>query len=315
MSSEPLTPGAADGPGGEPGESGGSSAVRTFVGLFVVPLLVVLICVGVFIGFGWIAYEHQDVDDYLNDLRSSWRPRRAQAAYELGKILVADPDALAGRPDVRQEVRRLFEESEEGEIRRYLALVLGHTRDREALPLLERALAETEDSQSRIYLLWSLGAIGDPGAVPALAASLADEDAGIRKTAAFALGQLGDPAVAGRLEALLEDGVADVRWNAALALTRLGSTAAVPELYRMLDRRLTDRVPGITAEQQEDAMVGAIRALVVAEGRRAETELRRAASEDPSLKVRQAALEALAALEAAAEPAGADAGGAAAASR
>ena len=34
-----------------------TSALRSFMGLFVVPLLVVLACVAVFIGFGWIAYD------------------------------------------------------------------------------------------------------------------------------------------------------------------------------------------------------------------------------------------------------------------
>ena len=77
--------------------------LRAFFGLFLVPLLVVLVCVGVFVGFGWLAYDRQDVGDYLNDLRSSWKPRRAQAAYELAKVLIADPEALAGRPESRQE--------------------------------------------------------------------------------------------------------------------------------------------------------------------------------------------------------------------
>ena len=80
------------------GEEDQPSALRTFLGLFLVPLLVVLACVAVFIGFGWIAYDRQSTSDYLNDLRSSWKPRRAQAAYELSKILTADPDALDEEP-------------------------------------------------------------------------------------------------------------------------------------------------------------------------------------------------------------------------
>ena len=37
-------------------ESGGP--LRTFVGLFLVPLLVVFLCVAVFIGFGWNIYHY-----------------------------------------------------------------------------------------------------------------------------------------------------------------------------------------------------------------------------------------------------------------
>src|SRR6185295_20296642 len=64
-------------------EQAGSSALRSFLGLFVVPLMVVILCVAVFIGFGWIAYDKQSTTDYLNDLQSWWKPRRVQAAYEL----------------------------------------------------------------------------------------------------------------------------------------------------------------------------------------------------------------------------------------
>jgi len=53
-----------------------SGPLRVVFGLIVVPLLVVLLCVGVFIGFGWIAYDRQTTTDYLNDLQSWWKPRR-----------------------------------------------------------------------------------------------------------------------------------------------------------------------------------------------------------------------------------------------
>ena len=273
-------------------EEASRGPLRAFFGLFLVPLLVVLVCVGVFVGFGWLAYDKQEVGDYLNDLRSGWKPRRAQAAYELAKVLIADPQALAGSPETREELRDLFTTAEDREIQRYLALVLGYTRDPAAVPLLTAALESETDSQSRIYLLWALGANGDAGSLPALTSALAEEDAGIRKTAAYALGELGDPSVIPRLEPLLGDGTADVRWNAALALARLGSDAAVPELERMVDRDLIARVPEITPAQQEDAMISAIRALAVLRGRASLATFERLAADDPSLKVRQAAIEA-----------------------
>jgi len=271
--------------------------LRGFVGLFIVPLLVVLLCVAVFVGFGWVAYERQSVSGYLNDLRSGWRSTRAQAAYELSKILLADPEALDQEPGAKEELRKVFVEAEDPETRRYLALVLGYTRDPAAVPVLTEALDDT-DSQSRIYLLWALGTIGDPRALPSLNEALADEDAGIRKTAAFALGELGDPQSVPALLPLLEDRQADVRWNAALAVSRLGSDAGVPELERMLDRTLTSQVPDITPDQQQETMISAIRALAAVQGREALPLLKRLAEEDPSLKVRQAAIEAQKAVEA-----------------
>jgi HEAT repeat protein len=272
-------------------EEAGNSALRSFLGLFVVPLLVVVLCVAVFIGFGWIAYDKQTTTDYLNDLQSWWKPRRVQAAYELSKILVADPKALDEEPGARQEVRRLFREAQDVEMRQYLALVLGRTHDREAVPLLVEALKDPDD-KTRIYILWALGTLGDPQARAALEGALADPDAGLRKTAAFALGELGDRSVVPRLTESLDDAVADVRWNAALSLARLGSDAGLPVLETMADRRLVSQVPDITREQQEEAMVSAIRALAAVGGARYRATFDRLAKDDPSLKVRQAAIDA-----------------------
>jgi len=273
-------------------EAESSSPLRAFFGLFIIPLLVVLICVGVFVGFGWIAYDRQDLDGYLNDLRSSWRPRRAQAAYELSKILVADPEALSEQPGAAAEVRRLFLTAEDVEIKRYLALVLGYTHDPESVPVLADALAAEDDSQTRIYLLWALGRIGDSSAVPALMGELDSEDSGIRKVAAYALGELGDVAAVPRLEAMLVDGTADVRWNAALAVSRLGSREAAPVLHRMLDRELTGKIPEITPDQQEETMIGALGALARIDGSNALEIFERLAKSDPSYRVRQAAIDA-----------------------
>jgi HEAT repeat protein len=289
--SEPEVPPTSEEAVDEAGSEAGSGALRSFLGLFVVPLLVIILCVAVFIGFGWIAYDRQTTTDYLNDLQSWWKPRRVQAAYELSKILVADPRALDEEPGARREVRRLFQETREPEMRQYLALVLGRTHDREALPLLEKALDDPDD-KTRIYTLWALGTLGDPRARGALEAALADPDPGLRKTAAFALGELGDRAAVPRLAEALDDAVADVRWNAALALARLGSGAGLPVLETMVDRRLLAQVPDITREQQEEAMVSAIRALAALGGAKYRSTFDRLATEDPSLKVRQAAIEA-----------------------
>jgi HEAT repeat protein len=269
----------------------GNPALRSFLGLFVVPLLVVILCVAIFVGFGWIAYERQGTSDYLNDLQSWWKPRRVQAAYELSRILVTDPDALAQEPGAQAELRRIFQTTEDPEMRRYLALVLGRTRDPGALPLLTAAL-DDPDEESRIYALWALGALGDPAAVPELTERLDDPDPGIRKTAAYALGAVGGRSAVPRLVEALEDPVADVRWNAALSLAGLGSDAGLPVLETMVDRRHLAQVPEITREQQEEAMIGAIRALAAVGGPEARPILDRLAEDDPSLKVRQAALEA-----------------------
>jgi len=284
----PATP-VAPAPEEKPSTSG---PLRQFMGLFVVPLLVVLVCVGVFIGFGWLAYEEHTAGDYLDDLRSPWPPRRRQAAYELSRVLTVDRQALAEDPTASAELRSLYRESKDDKVRQYLAVVMGYTGDREALPLLIETVRTSPDSQSRIYALWALGGIGDPAALGVLEESLGDADPGLRKTAAFALGEMGDEAAVPALTASLDDGITDVRWNAALALARLGSDAGAPILRQMLDRKLLAQVPEITTEQQEEAMVGAIAALAAVERDGARPLLLQLEKEDPSLKVRQAAIEA-----------------------
>jgi HEAT repeat protein len=279
-----------------PPEEEGSSALRQFLGLFVVPLLVVILCVAVFIGFGWIAHDRLTTADCLNDLQSGWKPRRTQAAYELSKILTHDPKALDKEPGARDQVRRMFQASTEPEVKRYLALVLGITKDSQAAPLLTAALKDP-DATTRIYALWALDSLADPATVAPVVEALSDPDPGIRKTAAFTLGDLGDRSVVPKLQARLEDAAADVRWNAALSLVRLGDRSAVPVLETMVDRRLLAQVPDITREQQEAAMINGLAALGQVGGKEEIPVFDRIASDDPSLKVRQAAIEAKRALQ------------------
>ena len=222
---------------------------------------------------------------------------RVQAAYEMSKILVADPQALDKEPGAKAEIRRLFQEVEDPQLRQYLALVLGRTRDPLAVPLLTAALDDRDDT-TRIYALWALGTLGDPAARGRVEATLADPDPGLRKTAAFALGEIGDPAAVPPLVEALDDAVADVRFNAALSLARLGSDAGVPVLEAMLDRQLLARVPDITREQQEEVLISALAALGAVGRAEHLAAIDRLAREDPSLRVRQAAIVAGKALRA-----------------
>ena len=60
----------------------------------------------------------------------------------------------------------------------------------------------------------------------------------------------------------------------------------------MLDRRLLAQIPDITPEQQEDAMISALNALIALDAEIDGAMLDRLAADDPSYKVRQAAIEA-----------------------
>jgi len=174
-------------------------------------------------------------------------------------------------------------------VRRYLALVLGHIEDREALPLLTEA-ASDDDSRVRIYSLWAIGALADPSTLPTLKAAMSDEDPGIRKTVAFALGGFESDEVLETLSVLVQDPVADVRWNASRALAQIGSDRGVAVLEQMLDRRLLAQIPGITESQQIEAMLSALGALARIPEHADRDLIERLAEDDPSLKVRQGAI-------------------------
>ncbi len=272
-------------------EEESNPALRSFLGLFVVPLLVVLASVGVFVGFGWLAYDGSEVGDFIDDLSHGWKPRRTQAAYELSKILLADPQALAEDPGAQIKVRTLFAETDDTAIRRYLALVLGYTGDRDAVPALLEA-AEGDDPQLRIYSLWALGVMGDERAQDQLIAALDDNDPGVRKIAAHALGEIRTPRAEAALVEVLDDQVADVRWNAAQTLAVLGSDAGLNVLLEMTDRERVAATPEIEPEQIEDVMIAGVEALARLDSPQAAAAIE-ALTDDPSLKVRDAARTAL----------------------
>jgi hypothetical protein len=56
---------------------------RAVVQFFLVPLLVVAVCVGVFFLFSLLTFEHKSPADYLADVRGGAANQRWQSAFEL----------------------------------------------------------------------------------------------------------------------------------------------------------------------------------------------------------------------------------------
>jgi HEAT repeat protein len=128
------------------------------------------------------------------------------------------------------------------------------------------------------------------------------DDPGIRKMAVYALGALPGDAQLPTLRTALHDSVADVRWNAAVALGRHGSAEAVPVLGQMLDRRYVEQAVRRDVRQDEDVdpvadvMISGLRAAAALRADTLRESIETLSRRDPSLKVRQAALEALKAM-------------------
>jgi hypothetical protein len=269
-------------------------AGRLLVQFFVIPLFVVGVAVFVFWLFGAIAVDRKTAAELLNDVRTGSRNQRWQSAFELTKKLPALTDP-AERAAFSAAALRAYEGAgnDDPRVRRYLTLVLGRLGDPKAVPLLESAL-DDKDAETRLYALWALALIGNPSSAPRVRPLLESEDAGIRKTAAYAAGRMEDGEAVPALKKLLSDPVTDVRWNAALALATLDDRSGRDVLAGMCDREALRGTPGLSAEQQEDALLNGLRGLVLLHDPAAPALGGRMAEADPSLRVRREAKKILA---------------------
>jgi len=226
--------------------------------------------------------------------------RRWQAAYELSRLLESG-EARVGNETAAHALAAFHDAqtgSEDPRVRRYLALALGRLKSPAAVPDLSSALTNP-DPETRIYSALALGQIGDRRATPALAAAMSDEDPGVRKSAAYALGGLGDPAGAEALRGALHEGEVDLTWNAAVALARLGDPSGADVLRSMADREFVERASQSADPATRSAvLITGVQGLVMIEDKVSLSALRKLASSDPDLRVRQAAIEGLKKLDA-----------------
>lgn len=276
-----------------PREGGPGRAVVQF---FLVPLLVVAVCVGVFFLFSLVTFERKTPADYLADVRGGAANQRWQSAFELSRAVSRIPPGPE-RTKLAAQTLGVFENlradrTDDRDVKRYLALVLGRLGDPSAIPALEKS-ARDPDPLVRLYSTWALGMLGDRNAVPMIVEDSSAEDAGARKMAAYVLGKLGDARAVPRLTAMTADHAADVRWNAAIALAELHDPAGKEVLHSMLDRAsLARQAENLSPAQAEEAIVSAAKAEALIGDRDALPALSRLAGSDPSLKVRDAAREA-----------------------
>ncbi len=271
------------------------------VQFFVIPLAVVAVTVLVYLGFRSLVADDRTAEDYLSEIRNGGTDRRWPAAYEMSRLM-ADPKVRAD-PALGPALVRAFEESRDGDprVRRYLALALGRLDP----PLPSQAVADLTkalddpDSEARISAIWALGSSGDTSVAPRLQPLYESSDAGIRKMVVYALGALPGEAQIVTLRTALQDSAADVRWNAAIALARHGSHEGVPVLRQMLDRSYVEQAVKRDVRQDEDqdpiadVMISGLRAAAALRDDALKPSVASLSQQDSSMKVRQAALEAL----------------------
>jgi HEAT repeat protein len=272
------------------------------VQFFLIPLAVVGIAVTVYVGFRSLLADNRTAQQYLSEVRNGGSDRRWPAAYELSRLM-ADPNVRADRTLGPALVKAFEQSGNDQQVRRYLALAIGRLDPPlppDAVAGLTRAL-DDPDSETRISAIWALGSSGDAAVVPRLQAlfDAPTADAGIRKMVIYALGALPGDTQLPTLRVALQDSAADVRWNAAVALARKGSHDGVPVLQQMLDRPYVEQTVKREVRQDEDrdpiadVMISGLRAAATLKDDTLKPAVARLSQADRSMKVRQAALEAL----------------------
>jgi len=271
------------------------------VQFFLIPLAVVGITVTVYVGFRSMLADDRKPQDYLAEVRNGGSDRRWPAAYELSRLM-ADPKVRADRSLGPALVKAFIAaKDDDPRVRQYLALAIGRLDPplpADAVSELTRTL-DSSDGEARISAIWALGSSGDPAVVPRLQPLYESDDAGIRKMTVYALGALPGDAQLVTLRTALQDSTADVRWNAAVALARKGHHDGVPVLRQMLDRQYVEQTVKRDVRQDEDrdpiadVMISGLRAAATLKDDALKTSVTTLSQTDRSMKVRQAALEAL----------------------
>jgi HEAT repeat protein len=287
---------------------------------FLFPLIIIGICIGIFLVFGYLTYDQRSTAEYLNDIRGGSGNQRWQAAFELSNYVKQNPDRVRSTQFV-DSVMAAYEGSPDEDIpvRRYLSLILGQLKERRAVPLLVEGLAREQKLKSadwseiyripflrpsldqiandlvdsQIYTLYALGSIGDNAAVPGVLEQVSNQDPSVRKIAVYVSGVLGDPRAVEALLPRLNDTNEDVRVNTALALAQLGNDEGADLLMKFLDRSYVDALQDFTSEQKAELMANAIKALTKLKYEPAVEEIRALSRTDPVPAVRGAALEAV----------------------
>jgi HEAT repeat protein len=279
-----------------------AAAPALAVQFFLIPLAVVSIVGLVYVGFRSLLADDRNAQDYLAEIRNGGSSRRWPAAYELSRLM-ADPKVRADKSLAPALVKAFDNSKNDTQVRRYLALAIGRLDpplSSDAVTALTGGL-DDPDSETRISVIWALGSSGDPAVVSRLVPlyTAPDADPGIRKMVVYALGALpGDQQMA-ILRTALEDPASDVRWNAAVALARHGSNAGVRVLQQMLDRGYVEQAVKRTVRPDEDqdpvadVMISGLRAAAVLRDESLKATVVTLSRTDRSMKVRQAAIEAL----------------------
>jgi hypothetical protein len=225
------------------GGADASAGVRAFQ-FFLVPLVIVVVCVMIYWGLSHVVANPRKPDEWLKDVKEGGLNTRPHAALKLVESLRrTQKDGQPPDRTLTPGVLELFRATKPDEdvLRKTLLSCLGVLGDPRASELLLEVATKEGNLEERTAALDALGAIQDPSTLPALVKLLDDPKPVVRKYAAFnagaVAGRTGDGSVVEPLRAKLKDASPDVGWNAAFALAYfLRDASGTDTLKKMLDR-------------------------------------------------------------------------------
>ncbi len=254
------------------------------------PAAIVLVALGIFF-LGTLALQHpKSAEQYLQELRSDNTTHRWQAAFELSRLL-NQGEKIEMDSNLRSQLVQAFLDGKKDDpkIRQYLALVLGRLKEKSAVPALSEAVTD-ESTDVRVYSLWALGNIEDPAGGPAALSGLSDPDMNVQIMAVGALSAMKYGPAKDNLEKLLQSDNAPLRYDSAVALARMEDKLCLPVLQEMLELKTPDHP---TDDKIQSAKLAAIEGYVALPDPLLMLKVRDLSKNEPDLKVREAALDAL----------------------
>ncbi|MBI2931338.1 MAG: HEAT repeat domain-containing protein [Planctomycetes bacterium] len=227
---------------------------------FLVPLLIVLSCVGIYLFFTYLVGGRQTPREWVQELKEGGPLARKHAAAQLVAELRRqvhedrrDPALVAPIIDVFTSLKGTDAESRQ--TRALVARCLGLLGDTRGTPVLLEALRTEDVAEAKAAYIDAIGALRDPEAAPDLVKLLDHPSSIVRKYATFTLGALAVPEAVEPLKGRLGDERPEVQWNAAFVLAfYLRDASGAPILRRMLDRAYITQI--VTSGFKEPGGIG-----------------------------------------------------------
>ena len=95
------------------------------------------------------------------------------------------------------------------------------------------------------------------------------------------------------MQGALNDAEENVRWDAAIALAKMGDSSGQQVILRLLNREYLEKFPEVDPYEQNQIILVAIKAASCIRNSGLSEVIKKLSKNDPNMKVRNAAMEAL----------------------